>query len=342
MVQKKPITTFRNKKVLVAGGTGMIGTPLVNMLLEQGAKVRVASLDDPVLANPKTEFLQMNMTSTRNCQKACDGMDYVFNLLGAKASPAMAMAKPYSFMVPTLRYNIELMEAARLANVEGYLFTSSVGVYAPAEVFTEDNVELPIWKTSPSSNDWYAGWAKRMSELQGIAWMKEYGFKNFAIVRPANVYGPRDNFHGPNAMVVPSLIKRAFEASESGQPLTVWGDGTPIRDIIYCDDVAQGILLAMEHGQGQAVNLGTGTGCTIKELAETICKAVDPKLKIQWDKTKPSGDQKRLMDMKKAKAVLGFTPKISLKEGISKTINWYLKNKNDTGKTRYDIFSTKG
>lgn len=332
---------FKGKKILVAGGTGMIGTSLVKMLLEQGARLRVASLDDPALANSKTEFLQINMASTQNCRKACDGMDYVFNLLGAKASPAMAMAKPYSFMVPTIRYNFELMEAARLANVKGYLFTSSIGVYAPAEIFKEDNVALPFWNTFPSHNDWYAGWAKRISELQGIAWMAEYGFKNFAIVRPANVYGPGDNFHGTNAMVVPSLIRRALEASESGQPLTVWGDGTQIRDIIYCDDVARGILLAMDKGQGQAVNLGTGTGCTIKELAETICKVVDPKLKIQWDPTKPSGDKKRLMDMKKAKTVLGFTPQVSLKEGISRTITWYLKNRQNAGKTRYDIFNSK-
>lgn len=332
---------FKNKKVLVAGGTGMIGAPLVKMLLTQGARVRVASLDDPSLAHPKTEFMHMNMTSTRNCQMACKGMDYVFNLLGAKASPALAMAKPYSFMVPTMRYNFELMEAARLTNVKGYLFTSSVGVYSPAEIFKEDNVALPIWNTFPSHNDWYAGWTKRMSELQGIAWMKEYGFKNFTIVRPANVYGPGDNFQGVNAMVVPSLIKRALEASESGQPLTVWGNGTPVRDIIYCDDVARGMILAMERGQGQALNLGSGNGYTIKELAKTICKVIDPKLKIQWDTTKPSGDQKRLMDMRKTKNVLGFTTKVPLKEGVSKTIAWYLKNRHNVGKTRYDIFNSK-
>lgn len=332
---------FKDKNILVAGGTGMIGTPLVNMLFELGARVRIASLDNPILAHPKVEFLHMDMTSTQNCQKACNGIDYVFNLLGAKASPILAMAKPYSFMVPTIRYNTELMEAARLANVQGYLFTSSIGVYAPSEIFTEDNVSLPFWNTFPSHNDWYAGWAKRMGELQSIAWVLEYGFKNIAIVRPANVYGPRDNFDGKNAMVVPSLIKRAIEASETGQTLTVWGDGTPIRDIIYSEDVAKGILLAMEHGQGQVFNLGSGTGCTIKELAETICKAVNPNLQIQWDPTKPSGDQKRLMNTHKAKTILGFTPQISLKEGISRTIAWYLKNRYSTSKTRYDIFDNK-
>jgi len=225
MSAKKKII-YKNKNILVAGGSGMIGTPLVEMLLEQGARVRIASLDDPRSAHPKSEFMKLNMTSTRNCQKACAGMDYVFNLLGAKASPAMAMNKPYSFMIPTLRYNIELMEAARLANVQGYLFTSSVGVYEPAEVFKENNMALPFWNTFPSHNDWYAGWAKRISELQGIAWMLEYKFQHFAIVRPANVYGPRDNFDGKNAMVVPSLIKRAIEERlmidpiHFGKPLT--------------------------------------------------------------------------------------------------------------------------
>ncbi len=329
---------FKKKNVLVAGGTGMIGTPLVEMLLEQGARVRIASLDDSRLAHPKSEFMKLNMTSTRNCQKACDGMDYVFNLLGAKASPAMAMAKPYSFMVPTMRYNFELMEAARLANVQGYLFTSSVGVYEPAAVFKEDNVALPLWNTFPSHNDWYAGWAKRMSELQGIAWMLEYGFQRFAIVRPANVYGPRDNFDGKNSTVVSSLIKRAVEASESGQPLSVWGDGSPIRDFIHARDVARGMLFAIEHGSGQAINLGSGKGCTIKELTKTICFHVNPKLSVKWDKTKPSGDLKRLMDTRKAKA-LGFTPQISLSQGIEETIKWYLDHRSKMPK-RYDIFNS--
>lgn len=329
--------TFKGKKILVAGGTGMIGAPLVEMLLDQGAWVRAVSLDDPKMAHPKTEFFKLNMTSTKNCRKACKNMDYVFNLLGAKASPAMAMAKPYSFMVPTLRYNIELMEAARLANVKGYLFTSSVGVYEPAEVLKEDNVSLPIWNTFPSPNDWYAGWAKRISELQGIAWLLEYGFKNIAIVRPANVYGPKDNFEGNNAMVIPSLIKRAIEASESGQPLTVWGDGSPIRDFIHARDVARGMLFAIEHGQGQALNLGSGKGYTIKQLAKTICRHIDPKLSIKWDKTKPSGDRKRLLDVTKAEA-LGFKPKINLNEGIKETVNWYLNNRKKMPK-RYDIFN---
>ena len=337
MSAKKKII-YKNKNILVAGGSGMIGTPLVEMLLEKGAHVRIASLDDPRSAHPKSEFMKLNMTSTRNCQKACAGMDYVFNLLGAKASPAMAMNKPYSFMIPTLRYNIELMEAARLANVQGYLFTSSVGVYEPAEVFKENNMALPFWNTFPSHNDWYAGWAKRISELQGIAWMLEYKFQHFAIVRPANVYGPRDNFDGKNAMVVPSLIKRAIEASESGQPLSVWGDGSPIRDFVHARDVAQGILFAMEYGAGQALNLGSGKGCTIKELVETICLHINPKLSITWDKTKPSGDLKRLMDTKKARA-MGFTPQVNLSQGIKETIKWYLDNRSKMPK-RYDIFNT--
>ena len=122
MPTKKKII-YKNKNILVAGGSGMIGTPLVEMLLEQGARVRIASLDDPRSAHPKSEFMKLNMTSTRNCHKACAGMDYVFNLLGAKASPVMAMNKPYSFMVLTATEPVKVKEDENIeeAGPETYL-----------------------------------------------------------------------------------------------------------------------------------------------------------------------------------------------------------------------------
>ncbi len=224
-----------------------------------------------------------------------------------------------------------MMEAARRQKVSRFLYTSTIGVYAPAEVFHEDD----IWKTFPSENDRFAGWAKRMGELQAESYKIEYGWDKVSIVRPANTYGPFDNFDPKTAMVIPSLIHRAISGEN---PLTVWGDGTPIRDFIYSKDVAEGMMLAVEKGINVPVNLGSGSGVTIKQITEVIAKSLpNGPMKIVWDKSKPKGDAKRLMDITRAKKLLGFKPKYSLEEGIKETIEWYLGNRDNLGK-RYNAF----
>ena len=146
----------------------------------------------------------------------------------------MTMEKPASFFVPTIMFSINMMEAARRMQVSQYLFTSSIGVYSPSEIFFEDDV----WKSFPSENDKYAGWAKRICELQSEVYEIEDKWQGISIVRPANVYGPYDNFDVNNAMVIPSLIKKAIKSKKI---LNVWGDGSNIRDFIYSEDVARGM-----------------------------------------------------------------------------------------------------
>lgn len=320
---------FDGKKVLVTGGTGLIGIPLVKMLVERGAKVRIASMDDPSRAHSQADFYRVNLMEFENCIKVCSGMDFVFHLAGIKGSPAMTKKKPASFFVPTITFNTNMMEAARQCKVKRYLFTSTIGVYAPAEVFYEDSV----WKTFPSENDKFAGWAKRMGELQAEAYRIEYGWTDIAIVRPANVYGPYDNFDPDNAMVIPSLIKRALDGEN---PLVVWGDGSSIRDFIHASDVARGMLLAIEKGSGKEMNLGSGLGVSIKQIVEIIVDNMEIRPKVVWDTSKPSGDKKRLMDISRARAI-GFQPKISIRDGIKETIQWYKENRNIANK-RYNVF----
>ena len=141
------------------------------------------------------------------------------------------------------------------------LYTNAVGVYSPADVFNEDDV----WSTFPSKLDWYGGWAKRMGELHIGSLDVEYGWNKASIVRPANVYGPYDNF-GEWSMVIPSLIKKGFE----NDVIEVWGDGSPIRDIVYSEDVARGMIYMVENEITEPINLGSGTGVTIKEIGEII------------------------------------------------------------------------
>jgi len=325
---------YENKKVLVTGGTGLIGKPLVELLLKQGAKVRIASLDDPSRAHPEAEFKKADLTKFDNCMEVCEDIDFVFHLAGIKGSPKMSRENPASFFTPVILFNTNMMEAARLNKVGRYLYTSTVGVYSPAEVFYEDDV----WKTFPSENDKFPGWAKRIGELQAEAYKIQYGWDKIAIVRPANVYGPYDNFDLENAMVVPSLIKRAVDGEN---PFVVWGDGSPIRDFIHSRDVASGMLLALEKcpGPEKPINLGSGRGYSIKELAEIIVNNLKNKPKIEWDTSKLSGDKKRLMDISRAKEILGWQPQISLQEGVRKTMEWYKKNKEIVGK-RYNIFKS--
>ena len=296
---------LQNKKVLVTGGNGMIGRALVELLYDTtSANIMVADLPN------------VDLRDRKDCKAVCEGQDIVFHLAGIKGSPQRCMEAPASFSVPMIQFNANMIEAAYNADVEWYLYTSSVGVYHPTEVFVEDDV----WKTFPSENDWYAGWAKRIGELNVQAYMKEHNWNKCSIVRPANVYGPNDNF-GEWSMVVPSLIKKAYE----NDVLEVWGDGSPIRDLIYSEDVARGMLYMVENEVTEPVNLGSGMGVTIKEIAEVIAKYFDKE--IIWDTTKPMGDMKRLMSMKRAESY-GFKPKVDLKSGLEKTINWYMNNDN--------------
>lgn len=324
---------YKGKTVLVTGGTGLIGRPLVDMLIEKGAIVTIVSLDDPSRAPKGAKFVQADLREFSNCLEICKGQEIVFQLAGVKGSPAMTAKRPASFFVPTITFSINMMEAARRAGAERYLFTSSVGVYSPAEVFHEDDV----WTTFPSPNDRFAGWAKRMGELQAEAYKIEYNWDKISIVRPANVYGSYDNFDPANAMVIPSLIRRAMDGES---PLTVWGDGSPIRDFIHAKDVAAGMILAVEKGINEPINLGSGTGVTIREIAEIVAANVpNGPIKLEWDTSKPKGDAKRLMDMSRASSY-GFTPAISIEEGIKQTIAWYAANQNEVN-NRYNAFTER-
>lgn len=306
---------LKNKKVLVTGGTGLIGRPLVNKLIKKGAIVEVVSLDEPSNLNKDIKFHKKDLRELSNCINVCKNQDVVFHLAGVKGSPKMTSEKPASFLVPTVTFSFNMMEAARRNNVENFLFTSSIGVYEPADKFIEKNV----WKTFPSKNDWFAGWAKRICELQADAYRIQYNWDKISIVRPANVFGPYDNFNPENAMVIPSLIHRILSGEN---PLRVWGDGSTIRDFIFSEDVADGMIMAVEKNIQEPINLGSGKGISIREIVEILQKTHKNNLEIIWDKSKPSGDRIRVMDTKIAKKY-GFKANTSAKSGITKTYSWY-------------------
>ena len=314
------MSTFAGVNVCVTGGTGMIGNYLTRELLELGAKVRVLSLDvSNSFDHSNVEVLNMDLRIRENCEKAFKNQEIVFHLAGIKGSPKMAATQPASFFTNTLLFNLNVMDAAYKAGVSQFLFTSSVGVYAPAQLFQEDDV----WKTFPSDNDKFAGYAKRMGELQAEAYEIEYGWKAVSIVRPANVYGAYDNFDERTGMVIPSLVSR-FAGQEN--PIRVWGDGTAIRDFIHAKDVARAMIHVINNRCLLPVNLGSGVPTTIREVVEEIASYF-PGKSIEWDTTQPKGDDIRIMSIERLQK-LGFTPKTSLKSGLEETIKWYLLNKN--------------
>ena len=317
---------FENKKVLVTGGAGMIGRELVTILLDKGADVHVADLKQPEDLKEKVTFAKVDLREYSSCLKICEGMDYVFNLVGIKCSPRVCIEEPAKIMGPMMQFNTNMLEAAMHHNVKWYLYTSTVGVYQPAEVLREDDV----WQTQPSKNDWFGGWAKRMGELQCQAYQKQYGEGRCSIVRPANVYGSYDNFDLDSAMVIPSLIRKAF----SNDTLEVWGDGSSIRDFIHARDVARGMIFAVENKITEPLNLGSGDEISIKRIAEAV--ATEANVEIEWDTSKPTGDHRRVFDMERAKSY-GFNLSVSIEDGILETIKWFRDNK-DIVDRRYNVF----
>lgn len=312
------LKSFEGKKVLVTGGTGLIGRQVVSILCEAKAIVVVATLDKLKL-DDRAIYLYGDLTEFNYCKLLTGGMDFVFHIAGIKGSIEVTKTKPASHFVPALMFNTNVLEACRVNNVKKVVYTSSIGAYSSAEVFKEtDNQD-------GSPMDFQSGWAKRMAETQIKAYQIQYGLNNFAVVRPCNVYGSGDNFDPNNAMVIPSLMYR-IHSGES--PLKVWGDGSAIRDFAYSKDVAEGIIQALYYGTNSSfVNLGSGKGVTIRELVETLNSFID--FKYEFDTTKPSGFPKRVMDISLARELIHYNPTTSLLEGLKKTWEWYIANQDE-------------
>jgi len=320
------LSFYNNKHVLVAGGTGLIGIPTVEMLLKAGAEVTVVAMDPPEYAAAVLPdgviYRKVDLTLLDNCLAATEGQEVVLNLVGIKGSTGIGETKVASYLVPMLWFQTNLMEAAFRCRAERFLFVGSICSY-PYSV--EAKKEESLWDGLPKQNDRIPGLAKRIGEVQGEAYLKEYGWDAVRIVRPSNIYGPYDDFDPATAQVVPSLIRRVLDGEN---PLTVWGDGSAVRDFVFSRDVADWILRVVATGPVcEPLNLGSGDGVTIRELAETVVSVVAPNVSIVWDKTKPSGDPARILSMDKTESFFGKLPVTSLAEGIRLTTDWYLKNK---------------
>jgi GDP-L-fucose synthase len=316
MIKDEVLRGFAGRNVLVTGGTGLIGREIVHVLCDAGAHVKIVSLDK-VEVDARASHVLGDLTEFALCRELTSGMDFVFHVAGIKGSIEVTKSKPASFLVPLLMFNTNVLEACRLNKVQKVVYTSSIGAYSSAEIFREtENLDGPPM-------DLFPGWAKRVAEMQIRAYQIQYGMENFAVVRPCNVYGPGDNFDPANAMVIPTLMSRIFNKED---PVVVWGDGSAVRDFAYSRDVAEGTILALHHGtRGGFVNLGSGTGCTIAELVETLHTFLD--FNYVLDASKPSGFPRRIMDISLARELIEYHPSTSLKDGLKMTWAWFVKNR---------------
>ena len=328
-LEQSLLENFKDKDILVTGGTGMIGRQVVDILISAGARVSIVSLDK-IRVCDNAEHIYGDLSDFSFCRQVTENRDYVFHIAGIGASVKSAKTRIATHLVSMLQMNTNMMEACRLNNIKKVLFTSSVGAYADADIFVESD-----YKIASTPMD-FAGWAKRMTEAQIYAYKIEYGLENFAVVRPPNVYGPGDNFHPDHALVIPSLMYRIFQGED---PLVVWGDGTCERDFVYSRDVAEGIILALWFGTPSGfVNLGSGRTYSIRELVETLNSFID--FKYIFDASRPTGVRKRLLDITLAKETLGYNPSTTLEQGLKITWQWFLKNPHEY-KDKVCFFETK-
>ncbi len=328
MISETILKEFNAKNVLVTGGSGLIGRQIIDLLAEAGARLRSVSLDH-IIVNAKIEHIVGDLANFNFCKEIARDMDYIFHLAGVQGTVQTSSSKLASHFVPTLMMNTNMIEAARLSKVKKLVYTSSIGAYAEGSILRERDYKV---ESMPMS---FAGWAKRMAELQIHSYKMQYGTETFSIVRLSNIYGPGDNFNPETAMVIPSLMCRIFAGED---PLVVWGDGSVIRDFLYSRDAAEGIVLALHHGTaGGFINIGSGKGHCIRDILDALQSFIH--FNYLFDPAKPSGAPVRVMEITKAKDLLGFIPSTDLETGLKLTWEWFVNHPEEYKKKMDHFFA---
>ncbi|MCX8009195.1 MAG: NAD-dependent epimerase/dehydratase family protein [Patescibacteria group bacterium] len=312
------------KKVLVTGGSGFIGSHLSERLISYGSHVtifdRITSkkLQNIHSIKEKVEIIDGDCTILSNLIRIIDGHDIVMNLAAHVGGIEYNRFHHGSIMQRNLSIATTVLEAARIVGVDRFLVVSSACVYPhDAKIPTPDIEGL---RDHPEETNAGYGWAKRMAELLGMYYAEEFRMK-VAIVRPYNAYGPRDYFSSDRSHVIPSLIRRV-KLREN--PLCVWGSGKQSRSFLYVEDLVEGMMLATEkYSVADPVNLGSDEEVTIRDLVYKIISICKENINVFFDTSKPDGSPRRKSDNTKSKQALGFSPKISLDEGLRRTIAWY-------------------
>jgi len=319
---------WTGKAVLVTGAAGFIGSHLVEALVDRGARVRAIGrsrrrFNAALLERAgEVEFLEGDLMDPAFAAAASAGIEVVCHLAARVAGVAYNASHPATMLTENAVLGLQVMAAAARAGVERVLCMSSACVYrADCAISTP---ESEGFLDDPEPTNFGYGWAKRFLEVQAIAYQREFGMK-VAIVRPYNTFGPRDDFAWQTSHVIPALIRKVMDGSD---PVVVWGDGTQTRTFLYVSDVVEGSLKALEcYAVGDPVNLGTDEEVTIADLVRMIVELSGRAPRLVFDARQPVGQVRRHGDSTKAKERLQFSPRVSLREGLRRTIQWYAKHR---------------
>ncbi len=304
---------LRGKRVMVTGGSGFLGSFVVERLKKRGCS------DILVPGSGEYDFVNMDKVI-----KAYDDFKpEVVIHLAAKVGGIGANRKyPGSFFYDNLMMGVQLMEIGRRRGIEKFVAIGTICAYpkfTPVP-FKEDD----LWIGYPEETNAPYGLAKKMLLVQSQAYRQEYGFNSIYLM-PVNLYGPRDNFDPESSHVIPALIKKCIEAVKAGnQEMVVWGSGSATREFLYADDCAEGILLATEKYNGaEPVNLGSCHEISIKDLVVILARLTGFTGNIVWDSTKPDGQPRRSLDTARAQESFGFKASTGFEDGLKATIDWY-------------------
>lgn len=309
---------LKNKKILITGGHGFVGTHLVKLMESRGIPK-----ENLFLPSHK----ELDLRFWENCQKAVQDIDVVIHLAAKVGGIGFNQAKPGELFYDNITMGVHLTEAARQAGVEKFVAIGTICAYPKFSPIPFQ--EKDLWDGYPEETNAPYGLAKKMLLVQAQAYRDQYNF-NGVYLLPVNLYGPGDNFNPESSHVIPALIKKFVEAQESGSDVTVWGTGKATREFFYVDDAARAILAATEkYDKSEPVNIGSGMEISIKDLVELIAKIMDFKGQIVWDSSKPDGQPRRKLDTSKAEKEFGFKAEVNFEEGLKKTIDWYKTNKDN-------------
>ena len=303
---------WSGKRVCVTGGSGFLGTHVVEELERHGAENIFVPTSADYDLTTREAVLRMLEDSKP---------DVIIHLAAVVGGIGANRANPGKYFYENAMMGIQLIEEARLAGVEKFVAVGTICAYpkfAPIPFREED-----LWSGYPEETNAPYGLAKKMMLVQCQAYRQQYGFDGIYLL-PVNLYGPRDNFDLESSHVIPAMIRKMIAARDLGETVVLWGDGSPTREFLYVEDCARAIVLAAERYDGaEPVNLGAGWEISIKDLAEIIAKHVGYHGEIVWDSTKPNGQPRRKLDVSRAREYFGFEATMNFDEGVQATVEWW-------------------